>query len=355
MVTIQNSINNTIGDSNSGATDTLTVQNTSNTASSQAKVAVSVAGDTAGDCWDQWAIGTSRSYAWGISNATTNNNFRLTTTNSATLTPSTGVTIFDMQPTVVKASDAIDAMNVGVNTTDFTSTATATDQRLDVTNKDNSSANSYANLEVKVGGSTAGDPQVHVTVQGGNSWAFGLDNSDNDSLYIGSTAASASLANPTIYATVGGLVKFPMTSAFLAYVNTVISNVTGDGTAYTIIYDTKNFDLATNFSTGTGLFTAPISGRYLFTYVSNLGSLSAGVTVVISGFIINGTTLWRGEELPQDALTSTCGSGASIMFNLSVNDTVGIQVQAMGGTKTANVRGVEGGVFLNHFSGRLVC
>ena len=34
-----------------------------------------------------------------------------------------------------------------------------------------------------------------------------------------------------------GEINYPLQPAFAAYVNTTITNVTGDGTAYTIIFD----------------------------------------------------------------------------------------------------------------------
>lgn len=54
--------------------------------------------------------------------------------------------------------------------------------------------------------------------------------------------------------------------AFLAYVNTTITNVTGDGTNYTIIPDTEVFDQNSDFNLGTGTFVAPVTGKYAFQF-----------------------------------------------------------------------------------------
>lgn len=92
MASSQNAINNTIGGSNSGGTNTFTIENTSNTASSAAEMLISVGGTSAGDCWTKYAVGTSRSYVTGIDNDDSDK-FKITTTNSATLTPSSGTEI----------------------------------------------------------------------------------------------------------------------------------------------------------------------------------------------------------------------------------------------------------------------
>lgn len=64
-----NGINNTVGASDSGLTNTLTVQNTSNTASSQATNNIIVGGGTSGDVWTQYTIGSTTSYAIGLDNS----------------------------------------------------------------------------------------------------------------------------------------------------------------------------------------------------------------------------------------------------------------------------------------------
>ena len=52
---------------------------------------------------------------------------------------------------------------------------------------------------------------------------------------------------------------------FSAYSNTAVTNQTGDGTVYTVVFGTELFDQGSNFD-GTSTFTAPVTGRYLFTY-----------------------------------------------------------------------------------------
>lgn len=56
-------------------------------------------------------------------------------------------------------------------------------------------------------------------------------------------------------------------NGFQAYLSGNVSNVTGDGTVYTIPFNTTSYDIGSNFNTGTGTYTAPTTGYYLFTGV----------------------------------------------------------------------------------------
>jgi hypothetical protein len=69
MATITNSINNTVGGSNSGETNTLTLQNPSNTASTNARVLITVGGATAGDAYIQWSVSGVTNFVMGIDNS----------------------------------------------------------------------------------------------------------------------------------------------------------------------------------------------------------------------------------------------------------------------------------------------
>lgn len=51
-------------------------------------------------------------------------------------------------------------------------------------------------------------------------------------------------------------------AAFSAYNTSLRSNVTGNGTEYTVVFDTELFDVGSNFASNT--FTAPVTGKYLF-------------------------------------------------------------------------------------------
>jgi hypothetical protein len=61
-----------------------------------------------------------------------------------------------------------------------------------------------------------------------------------------------------------GEINYPLQSAFQARLTSSQLNKTGDGTLYTIVFDTETFDQNSDYNNGTGTFTAPVAGRYLF-------------------------------------------------------------------------------------------
>ncbi len=80
------------GISNTGATNTITLQNPSDTGSSSSKSEISVGGVSAGDPWQQWTIGSTQSWSAGIDNSDSDK-FKLTTDGDATVDPSSGTDI----------------------------------------------------------------------------------------------------------------------------------------------------------------------------------------------------------------------------------------------------------------------
>lgn len=91
--TSNNAINNTVGASISGVTNTLTIQNPSNTASSAAQMNITVGGTSSDGAWLQWTVGTTESFCLGANNSQSQKLY-LNYTNSATISPTTGTNMF---------------------------------------------------------------------------------------------------------------------------------------------------------------------------------------------------------------------------------------------------------------------
>ena len=186
---------------------------------------------------------------------------------------------------LVGASTADPAFGTSA-TSDFTFTSSTASQTrvLTVSNTDNTvAATSAARLDVDVGGSNVGDPQTSYAVTGATAWSTGIDNSDSDKFKL---SANASLGTTNVLtSTIAGEITSTLQPAFLALVDGNQTDVTGDGTLYTIIGDIEVFDQGSDYNTSTGTFTAPISGRYLFNchvYISGSGSSTTGTRFVLS-------------------------------------------------------------------------
>lgn len=98
MPTSNNSINNTVGNSNPGGSNLLSVINLDNSStSSTASCNISVGGTSAGPVWTQYTAGISRSWAIGLNTST--QNLEIATNASNAVSPNTGTPVFVGTPT----------------------------------------------------------------------------------------------------------------------------------------------------------------------------------------------------------------------------------------------------------------
>lgn len=86
---------------------------------------------------------------------------------------------------------------------------------------------------------------------------------------------------------VGGGTAHTTFPAFLAYASANLSNVTGDNTGYTVLFGSTSFDNTSSYNTGTGIYTAPSTGNYLFSVSLDFNGIASGhttsqVTLVVS-------------------------------------------------------------------------
>lgn len=139
--------------------------------------------------------------------------------------------------------------------------------------------------------------------------------------------------------------------SFFAYLGTGVTNVTGDGTIYTIVFDTEVYDQGSNFNTGTGIFTAPVTGKYLFT----AGILFQGLLTTHQPLLQN---LTSGLTLNYGNYEATFGGNfpmsCSWVVSMTAGDTAKINAIVGNGTKTADIYGA-GGDPRTFFSGALIC
>lgn len=161
-------------------------------------------------------------------------------------------------------------------------------------------------------------------------------------------SGSSSLMNVTtqnaLYANLGKY-KASGQPAFLAYVNTTIADVTGDGTVYTIIPDTESYDIGGNFTLASGTFTAPVADIYSF----GMSLLLGGGTLISAASLrittTSGGTFQRSIGNSSGGVTTSSGGEISVSAQMAAGDTCTFQVQATDtGGKVDDVSGVTGGI-----------
>jgi C1q domain len=132
----------------------------------------------------------------------------------------------------------------------------------------------------------------------------------------------------------------PVLCAFEATLGGALLNATGDGTLVNITCNNAPVNIGSAYSTSTGLFTAPLNGIYLFIGDIFLGNLSNSHTQYLMYWVAAGTTYMIAQGNPANERSSASNQltrRGSLLIQLSAGDTVQIQCEVDGSSKTATI------------------
>jgi hypothetical protein len=207
--------------------------------------------------------------------------------------------------------------------------------------------------DITIAPGTSGDSFVQFDINATGEFRIGVDDTD-DSFRI--SQGSALGTNDTFIVTDAGEITKPLQPAFLATVTSQISNVTGDGTLYVLVWDAEVFDQGSNFD-GTSTFTAPIAGRYLFEVCVGVGGITSSMTdsfcnITTSNRTYTGT-LWSPARV-QDS-NNELSYEFAILSDMDASDTATVELQISNGTLVADI--ITNGATdpFSWFSGNLQC
>ncbi len=145
-------------------------------------------------------------------------------------------------------------------------------------------------------------------------------------------ADATGLADTTITVSANNEVTNASQPAFLALSNTGGANVTGDGTAYTVVFDAEVFDQNADFASNT--FTAPVTGRYQL----NASVFLAGVAVA-NTIVLQIVTSNRTYQEQINNLNGNDQIGFSVLADMDAADTATVSVTVSGGAKVVSTVG----------------
>ncbi len=166
-------------------------------------------------------------------------------------------------------------------------------------------------------------------------------------LNVAHTTGAETIAGDKLFS---GVMRKTGQPAFSAAPSGTLTDVTGDGTSYVVIWATEHFDQASNFNTGTGQFTAPVDGKYLFCGAITASGALAGHTRFGLFLVTSNRTLTidAGDITPDN--NTRVGIPFSFIVDMEAADTTEVRFMVEGSTKVIDI--LASG--LSHFSGALI-
>ena len=157
-----------------------------------------------------------------------------------------------------------------------------------------------------------------------------------------------------------GILNAPTQAGFYARLNSNINDITGDGTYYTVVWDTDSgsvcYDQHSTFSTSTGLYTIPTGGDGVYQF-STAVCLSTDVygRQGEAWFLTNtGLRVFFDRKYFPSTTGTITGFYGSCLLKLTAGQTVGVQIFINGGSKNVDVFGAGAGDHISWFSGRKI-
>lgn len=320
----------------------------------------------------KFITGTSQALTMSSSGAISINNSIIDSTNSSAITGAgagalkLGAVTFINTEVIDNTLNNLFKTTFGIAGANFTTQAPSIGKATSIQcfNSDISNPNSASRLVLANGGAGAGDSYILFDTVGNEarSYELGVQNSSS-SFILNGVSVNAGMPNISgtnlLTMSSAGYCTMPATCAFAATQSASLTNLTGDGTSYTVLPDTVLFDQKGNYTPGSGTFTAPVTGRYVIGGCVNLSSLGAGHTQGTFNINTAGSVArtyragYSNAGAMRDSNNDLTYTGEFII-SLVAGDTVKMVVIVSNSTKTVGLQG-DGTDYLTAFWGHLLC
>lgn len=163
-------------------------------------------------------------------------------------------------------------------------------------------------------------------------------------VFSGSSTTNNATTQTTLYDDLGKY-RARGQPAFLAYNDTLRTNVTGAGAAYTLGTSalTEVFDQDSNFNTN-GTFTAPVTGRYLLTIATKVEGNTIAQTGALA--LITSNRTYR-NVFGRPANSNSIGNIITVVADMDINDTATATITVSG--EAGDTSDVSGSATLETF------
>ena len=201
-------------------------------------------------------------------------------------------------------------------------------------------------------------PSKLLSVDGGSDFQVSLRSADTRTGIVFHTPGTGTLGNPSgslllladntfkmgtasVYGLSqdqSGRITMPYQPAFKARLSADQSNI---GTAYTTLqFDTENFDVGSNFNTGTYTFTAPVDGKYLLTAMVGVSQVPTNAQRFILQIAMSGQNF--SDSTTTDQFDAAFGSQKTTfkisgIADMDANDTAYVRVYQFTGTQQTDI------------------
>jgi hypothetical protein len=173
---------------------------------------------------------------------------------------------------------------------------------------------------------------------------------------ISSTLPTAVQGNITSVGNLGNQTNTTR-SCVVTDLSTNSTNSWGDGGTYTVIFDNVISDQNSNYNSSTGIFTAPVTGKYLFTAgvaLSNNGGLTSSAQLLLTStlhlFQLDAAAFVTSDPNSYISLAGAC------IANMTATNTAQVQIigSTAAGTKSGTIVGQASNPY-TYFSAYLIC